>query len=186
MRRIIFIAILLAIVFIPIISCLAATYYMATTGVDGINISGDESHPWGTLQYSCSRMASGDTLIIKDGVYTGDKNQFNYNTRPPYGTPEAWTTIKAENDGGVVFDGENARIMFNFVPTNFSLQTCYYQFEGIIWCRSNSSTVGLYYASYVKFLRCGAYDTGPENTVNFSISRNCHYVLLEGCYAWGS
>ena len=44
-------------------------------------------------------MAGGDTLIIKDGTYTGDGNRIK---GIPSGSLGAYTTIKAESDFGVI------------------------------------------------------------------------------------
>ena len=145
----------------------AATYYMPDD--------------FANLQAAFAGMSSGDTLIIRDGVYTGDLNVISNSSHPPYGSADAWTIIKAENDGGVVFDGETTLRVFSHYPG--SIGNKYWQFEGIIWGRS---TVLLGNSRYVKFLRCGAYDGGDGNSVNFNISRNCEYILLENCYAWGN
>lgn len=140
------------------------------------------------LQAAMAAMSSGDTLIIRDGTYTGASNVINDTHVPPVppaGTSGVWTTIKAEHDGAVIFDGENSRNMFE-TTLNFTRQSYYWQFEGIIWCRTTGSNVSLVGVSHIKFLRCGAYDSGDGNVTNWSISRYCTYVLLEGCYAWGS
>ena len=44
-------------------------------------------------------MAGGDTLIIKNGTYTGDGNRIK---GIPSGSPGAYTAIKAESDFGVI------------------------------------------------------------------------------------
>lgn len=137
------------------------------------------------LQAAMAAMSGGDTLIIRDGTYTGTSNQIDVSHLPPAGSAGAYTTIKAENNGAAIFDGENARTMFNLEATTSS-NNRYWQFEGIIWCRSTGSCVALNNSSYVKFLRCGAYDAASGNNVNFSVAANSHYVLFEGCYAYGT
>ncbi|MEN6474575.1 MAG: hypothetical protein ABFD81_11225 [Syntrophaceae bacterium] len=162
----------------------AATYYMATTGSN--SSSGTESAPWLTLVYSMSRMSGGDTLIIKNGTYTGVNNAISAGgTMPPVGSSSSWTTIKAQNDGGVLFDGENARDMFSVTGGNPGTNR-YWQFEGLIWGRTSGCNVLCYSANYVKFLRCGAYDCGSGNNANFAMGRYGAYILVEGCYAWGA
>ncbi|MFH1460572.1 MAG: putative Ig domain-containing protein [Candidatus Omnitrophota bacterium] len=147
----------------------AATYYMPDN--------------FANLQAAFSGMSSGDTLIIRDGTYTGSTNAITTSVYPPVGSAGNYTKIKAEHDGQVIFDGQNTRNMFDHQP---SLSNKYWQFEGIIWCRAVDSTIILIRSRYVKFLRCGAYDTGAGNRLNFNIGRECDYILLENCYAWGS
>jgi hypothetical protein len=131
-----------------------------------------------------ANMEGGDTLIILDGTYTGSENTIDNSNHPPYGSDLAWTSIKAEHDGQVTFDGEGSQNPFSFNPG--SPTSLYVEFEGIIWGRSSSTVVFLSNCRYVKFLRCGAYDAGNGNTGCFIVSRYSDYVLLEGCYAWGS
>ncbi len=166
----------------------AATYYISPSGNDSTG-TGATGTPWLTLSKALSTMAGGDTLICKDGTYTGDNNAMSDSTvLPPNGTSGAWTIIKAEHDGAAIFDGENARTMFFNSPGSGPTNR-YWQFEGLIWCRAGgeNDNITLYYSSYVKFLRCGAYDAGAGNTANFSVGRgNGSYILLEGCYSWGT
>jgi len=164
----------------------AATYYVSPTGSD--SGTGATGSPWATLSKAFSTMAGGDTLICKDGTYTGDSNRITIGgsstISPPRGTTGAYTIVKAEHDGLAIFDGQNARNMFD-VEYFSGLTAQYWQFEGIIWCNSPGTTVLLTYSSYVKFLRCGAYDAGTGNVVNFAASRGCDYILFENCYAYG-
>ncbi|MFH1460570.1 MAG: CFI-box-CTERM domain-containing protein [Candidatus Omnitrophota bacterium] len=135
------------------------------------------------LQAAFSGMSGGDTLIIRNGTYTGDANRITTSQRPPQGNAGAWTIIKAENDGQVIFDGQNVRNIFDHQPSSSNK---YWQFEGLIWCRTPDSNVTLTYSRYVKFLRCGAFGCGAGNRINFNIGRQNEYILLENCYAWGS
>ncbi len=159
----------------------SATYYMANTGSN--SNSGTSTSPWLTLQYSMGRLSSGDTLIIKDGTYTGSSNSINGSYHPPISS-STWTTIKAENYGGVILDGEYSRSMFDCQFT--SLTNCHWVIEGIISAHGAGSNFGMTYASYVKLIKCGAYDVNSGNTANFSAGRYSDYILFEGCYAWGS
>lgn len=146
----------------------AATYYMP------------DNFP--TLQAAFAGMSSGDTLIIRDGIYTGTSNVIHGNSggAPPNGTPLAYTTIKAENNGKVTFDGQNTRMMFNIAGGTHK----YIQFEGIKWVNmpSGKQAVLLSEAEYIKFFRCGATTNGAASSWHIGASS---YVLLEECYAWG-
>lgn len=165
----------------------AATYYIATNGSD-INGNGGEGNPWASLSRAFSALAGlgGNTIIVKDGVYTGDANRITNTSYPPYGSSGAWTIVKAEHDGGAIFDGEYARNMFYHWTSGDILTPKYWQFEGIVWCKNSDNNVALFYSSYVKFLRCGAYEVGDGNTTNFQLGRNVSYILVENCYAYGS
>ena len=83
----------------------SATYY-----VDGSrsNDSGDGT-AWATAKkyiYSgIQLMNGGDTLIIKDGVYTSDNDRIR---GVPSGTPGNYTTIRAENNFQVILEGLTA------------------------------------------------------------------------------
>ncbi|MGH8595265.1 MAG: right-handed parallel beta-helix repeat-containing protein [Gammaproteobacteria bacterium] len=47
----------------------AATYYVATDGSN--NNPGSAEQPWATLQYAVDAIASGDTIIVRAGTYSG-------------------------------------------------------------------------------------------------------------------
>jgi len=163
----------------------ADTHWMATNGSDSYDGT-DPAHPLLTLQHACSVMTGGDTLIIKDGTYTGTSNTVTASTfYPPFGSSGAWTVIKAEHDGGAVFQG--ASINFD---TSSGDRAFYWQFEGIIWKgstpTSNDGWFNVSFGNHVKALRCGVYDSGSGNIVCFCANRGTSYILFENCYAWGS
>lgn len=156
---------------IGIFTCLvsisnAATYYMPDNFPD--------------LQTAFANMVGCDTLIIRDGIYTGTQNAISNSQRPPNGTSDNHTKIYAENPGQVIFDGEHTREMF-CIATSGSL---FLTFEGLIWMRTRNSNVCLRYTSDIKFIRCGAHESSGASP-NFSF-RECSYILAEECYAWGS
>ena len=159
----------------------SADYYMATDGSDGGTGATDDE--WLTLRYSMSQMSAGDTLIIRDGTYTGATNMLDYQYYPPIDN-STWTTIKAENDGDAIFDGESVRTMFDFQPNDAT--NCHWIFEGLIWKSSTgTSTVLLAKSDYVKYLRCGAYDTDNGAAATFYSGPYNEYILYENCYAYG-
>lgn len=163
----------------------AATYYLATDGNDSTG-DGSASNEWLTLQHAVGEMVKGDTLIVRNGTYTGASNVYNSANSMPTGsawTTGNYTTIKAENDGMAIFDGNDARDMF-YVGSLSGAQ--YWQFEGIMWCNPLGNSLLMMGISQVKLLRCGAYDAGDGNNVNFAIGQGCSYVLAENCYAYGS
>jgi hypothetical protein len=83
----------------------AATYYVSPAGND-VN-SGTTTAPFKTIQKAANVVNPGDTVIVKNGVYTDtDGNGYTvYLNRG--GTSSAWITIKAENKWGAVLDEQN-------------------------------------------------------------------------------
>ncbi|MBL8524465.1 MAG: hypothetical protein JNN20_12310 [Betaproteobacteria bacterium] len=70
----------------------AATKYVATAGSDS-NGDGTIAKPWRTIRHGISRLAGGETLIVRNGVYEG-KDNFIDNV--PSGTSTRQTVIMAE------------------------------------------------------------------------------------------
>lgn len=165
------------------------TYYISPTGNDSIG-SGSTSKPWRTIKKAFSSMSGGDTLVCKDGIYSGDLNIWGTivgigtNAYPPSGTSTAWTVVKAEHDGEAIFDGEYTRQMAYLAQGGNK----YWQFEGILWCKApdGGCPFGIFYSQYVKLLRCGSYDAGNGNATQFNIGRENGFVLLENCYSYGN
>lgn len=95
-----------------------ATYYIATTGNDTTG-TGTSGNPWATLHYGAAQLSAGDTLIVKNGTYTGTPDAGI--THPHMaqitksGTAENWITIKAETQWGAVLDGENNTVHFGII-----------------------------------------------------------------------
>ncbi len=65
----------------------AATYYVATNGDD--SNPGTSSQPWRSISAALSRVQGGDTVIVKDGTYTG--------TITTSRSFSDWVTLKAEH-----------------------------------------------------------------------------------------
>jgi hypothetical protein len=163
----------------------ATTYYISPTGSD-VTGAGTTVDPWATIHKGISAMSGGDTLILKDGTYTGaDNTMWRYTNPPPVGSAGTYTIIKAEHDGGAILDGQNVRDML-WLVYDTSIGNKYWQFEGLLFARALSGQPALEYCARVKFLRCGAFDVyNTGNYYNFSF-HYCSYVLLEGCYSYGS
>jgi len=162
---------------------IASTYYISPTGSDSAN--GSSATPWATLVKAMQSMKGGDTLIVNDGTYTGAANAITHNgTYPPYGTASAYTTIQAAHDGMAIFDGQSTVDLFNYEAN--SVNDAYWQFEGLIWCHNPDGNVYMDHITHVKFFRCGAYDCGDGNNINFAGGNSTSYCLFENCYGYGS
>ncbi len=161
----------------------AATYYM----------NADGSEDCSNLQECFGIMSGGDTLIIRDGTYTGAANMISTHQKPPAGTSDAYTVIRAENPGKVIFDGEMTNtpvLIFGDGDTDSSTMR-YVEFHGLIWKNSSGNVVGLYGACHhVKFFECGAAEPAGANDVGFSLGQRNGYephdILFEDCFAWGA
>lgn len=172
--------ILVFILFLTPLSANSATYYMAPSASGGSDSNdGSSGSPWLTLAYSLANMGTSNTLIIRDGTYTGTSNIFTTSISPPVGSSGAYTIVKAEHDGGAIFNGQSTRTVFD-IETDGNK---YWQFEGLTFINSTGQAT-LRYSDYVKFLRCGLSVVGSA-AQGFFI-RESSYILLEGCYAWGS
>jgi PKD repeat protein len=170
---------------------LAATYYISPSGNDTSG-AGSFSNPWATVYKGCSSMSAGDTLVLKDGTYTGDNNMFTFGSAghyPPSGTSTSnYTTIKAENPGGATIDGEGVRQPFNGHDSDFLI------IDGIVFKNSNGSVWAMVgnsgnYCTYLKITRCGFCDansTAANPRCNNIEIRWGDYVLMEDCYTWGN
>jgi acetyltransferase-like isoleucine patch superfamily enzyme len=161
----------------------AATYYISTTGSDSGN--GSSGQPWATFAHAWTGMASGDTLIVKDGTYTQQ-------IRPPAtlnGSAGAYTTIRAEHDWVVTIDGSSG-----IAATNGTLMlsdVSYFVVRGMKF-KSNPSYSGaqspvvVTESDHIKLIKLAGYDSPcTNNTAVFSIGPGDSYTLVEDSYAWG-
>jgi hypothetical protein len=162
-------------------------YYVAPDGDDG-NL-GTIKAPFKTLSFATGKMTGGDTLILRDGTYTGEENQI-WNL--PNGSPDQYTIIKAEHPFAAVLEetGKDAfQDRFLRTPIRF-LNNSYIQLEGIKI--KNSPTVGaiLMIASHhIKLLR-----TSIKNGTRFddpwgspiTITHGSHHILVEDAWITGA
>ena len=181
------VSMLVVIVFFIVCACstisAAEIYYISSSGND-IAGSGTSVNPWATLSKAFNSMLGGDILIVKDGVYSGWENCVVTSSYPPKGSAGNYTIVRAENDGAVLFDGEGSFNMFSVTPS--TVADYYWQFEGLLWANNPGTNVGVLNSRYIKFLRCGAYNAGIGNNVNFSAGGGSEFILFENCYAFGS
>ncbi len=83
-----------------------------------------------------------------------------------------------------IFDGQTSVDLFNYEAN--SVNDGYWQFEGLVWCHNPDGNVYFDHITHVKFLRCGAYDCGDGNNINFAGGNSASYCLFENCYGFGS
>jgi hypothetical protein len=101
---ILFIALSVAVIIsLSSVEAIATTLYVSTGGSDGGN--GSSSLPFRTVQRAADVVKPGDTIIVRDGIYTGGKEYVAIFRRG--GTDTAWVTFRSENKWGAKIDGRN-------------------------------------------------------------------------------
>jgi len=114
-------------------------------------------------------MSSGDTAIFGNGSYSTPSCNL------VYGSPSnGYTTIKAEQMGGVSMGGVNCQFSTGTHPA-------YWTFDGLLFT-SNTIVANV---DHIKFLRNGSPDGGAGNSANFAAGQGASYILFENNYAWG-
>jgi len=103
-------------------------YYVATTGSD--TNAGTETSPFLTIQKAANVVKPGETVIVKDGVYTTTRDYIV--TLVTSGTATSQITFKAEHKGGAIFDGRNNATPYGIEFTNIGYVTLQdFQFRNI-------------------------------------------------------
>ena len=85
--------------------CQAATFYVDGSRADDSGSGSSWAQAKKYIYSGIQLLRSGDTLIVKDGTYVNDLDRIR---GIPSGTTNNYTTIKAENDFGVVLSGLSA------------------------------------------------------------------------------
>jgi len=80
-------------------------YYVAPNGSDAND--GSESHPFATIDRGAEVVNPGDTVIVRDGIYTDLDEEGTMVRVRRSGTPEAPITFRAEHKWRAVLDGQN-------------------------------------------------------------------------------
>lgn len=84
----------------PRVARSAQTYYVATNGSDA-NVGTSTSAPWRTINQAVKRIASGDRIQVRGGVY----NEYIWLSAQDSGTPEAPKVLEAYPGEKPVLDG---------------------------------------------------------------------------------
>ena len=126
-------------------------------------------------------MAGGDTLIVGDGTYAEQI------ARPPNGTANAYTTVKAARDWGVTIDGTGFADNYQ---DGIRVNGGYVVVRGFHVKMNQAKTtnlgVDLYGCNHVKVQRCSvAYGGTSDNVAAFGVGPGSDYVLLEENYVYG-
>lgn len=146
---------------------LAATFYAAPAGSGTTCGSGSPC----SLTSGVGKLVAGDTLILKDGTYNSGI------TVGSSGTASSPITIKAENDGRAIVDGQRQRETLKISGKN------YVNVEGLILQNALYDVVKVSGgSSHINLKRLSAYNAGAGNYHLFLIWSSS-YVLVEDCVA---
>lgn len=167
----------------------AGTYYV-DAGAANDSGNGSAGSPKKYIGSGVALLAPGDTLIIRDGVYTGANNFIgdyaSPQAWPPSGSAGAFTTIRAEHVGQAVMDGQ-----YNnppFYTGNHTTKLNYVHVDGIHFRRGNGGVFTIY-GDHDWISHCGFEDgLNPADDSEVPIASmfgGSSYGLVEDCWVWG-
>jgi len=155
-----------------LVTLLLITYSFA----DIIYVGPAESYT--TIQAGIGAMSGGDSLIVRNGTYTGASNRIE--GVPSGNSRDDMTYILAETDYGVLIDLNQAAGYSAIYLGNDD----YVYIRGFRVTNSEYTLVFSYQSDYCIFKRIFAWETGGNNTFNFGANQS-KYNLFEECAAWG-
>jgi MYXO-CTERM domain-containing protein len=135
-----------------------------------------------TITAGIAKLSSGSTLVVGDGTYAESI------TGMPNGTANAYTSIVAENDWGVLIDGSRFPDSFmNGITVNGK---SYVRVQGfrvkMSQANGNNQPVQVVGSDHIKIIRCsGSYGPADGNAASFDVGPDSDYVLIEECFAFG-
>ena len=135
------------------------TYYLSADGRDS-NV-GSSFSPWKSFKYAIAKLRPGDSLVIKDGIYTPSNSghpSLACGSNASNGTASQPITVKAENERRAVIATDGT------APALTVAKCSYWRFEGLqLEGRDNSSR-----GASVVFWSVTNNLTFRRNIVNFS------------------
>jgi hypothetical protein len=156
---------------IVVTPCTPKTYYISPAGND--TAAGTNAAPWRTFAKAFATMASGEWLVVKNGIYT---ESLGSTVQPPPGALGKFTTIRAETDGGAVIDGRG--LVIPLVLTN-----PYVRIEGMKFVNGESAVATLN-GSNLHILR-SAFANAGTSTFDNIVEVSGNDVLFEDSWMWG-
>jgi hypothetical protein len=160
-------------IFFQVAPVFAATYYVdnaaANDAGSGAIGSPKKYIPSGIALLSAS---GGDTVIIKDGTYSGASN--NISTLKA-GISGNWNTIQAENDGGVI------------ITSSLYTESTTAMYCNVTGLKFKLAASKVFYQTYIKWRRC-AFEGGQVCSSNCAGAINLEvgsWQLFEDCWFFG-
>ena len=151
---------------------------------DVVYIPDDFADIW-AAHHNSTGARSGSTIIIRDGVYSGERMGITSGggdmTMPPAGTSEAFTTVMAETPGGVVIEDQSWSIAGKFSDYGYvAVKGLFFKSGGISIGTSDEYCSPLC-THHIKVSYTGA--EGHRSTFGTS---HANYILFENNYAYGA
>ncbi|MBN1898284.1 MAG: hypothetical protein JW827_05875 [Spirochaetes bacterium] len=136
------------------------------------------------IQSGVALLSGGDTLIIRDGLYTGPNNMLSTGQSGSVDLPSGnnivgYTIIRGENYLGVIIDGQQ------IWPPLYIDNEAYIHFENLHLRYSGSNFAANFFAAnchHIKVIRCASEESWNQH-FRFRYSHHC---LFEECITWGS
>jgi len=158
----------------------AETYYASPTG-GGNGRSFDNPFK---ISAFWSVANPGDTLLLLDGWYTGDKSMI----KPPKGlngAPNNPITVRALNDGKVEIDGQNQNRTVYLTGNNYFVLEGFNAHNAFGTSTNHASVIHIFNSNNNIVRRVCAWDSQDGNGSIFSI-HNSNNNLIEDCAGWGT
>ncbi|MCM0083375.1 hypothetical protein L4X63_17460 [Geomonas sp. Red32] len=167
-----------------------ATFYVDPQAADDSG-NGSAERPKKYLSSGLSLLSPGDTLILRDGVYTGDANMISEYAGvfvlPPSGTPGNFTTIKAEHVGQAIVDAQYRYLAVSNMNTA-GRRRDWVHFDGIHF-RNGGNGLFIWYGDHAWISNCGFQDGMPGSAdwevPIAALAGGSSYGLVEDCWVWG-
>jgi hypothetical protein len=140
----------------PLLKNTSVNYYVSTDGND--SNSGKSDAPFKTIQKAAEVVIPGDTVIIKDGIYSSSvDNMVNINRS---GTEDKNITFKAEHKWGAVLDGGNlSGYALNIGPNVSYIRFVDLEIKNFLWmgvfCNNGTNL-----SNYITIKGCKIHDIG--------------------------
>ena len=158
-------------------------YYVDGTNGDDILGNGTSALPWQTIKKGVASLQPGETLIVRDGIYSGEENnisgEYGGYDNMPSGSSGKYITIMAEHYLGAVIDGGNL-----YRPV-FIWNTSYIIFKNFHFKNAGTDNGGANFRAqdcdHIKVLNC----VSEESYFGHFWFYNSKYCLVEDCASWG-
>ena len=177
MKKIFIILIVSIVTFFSVNPSFCATYYVDSTRPDDNGNGLTKATAKKYINSGCMLLASGDKLIVCDGLYTNDND---YVENVASGTSDNYTEIVAENDFGVTIE----RGYRQYHPTIHLRSKHYVRIRGFIVHPQGTMDRSVYIGgesdrscSFIEIIRVGGQYGIADGFSN--------HILYEECWAWG-
>lgn len=173
-RSIFFVLITFAVISVSVITVQQRQHLQQYAAGNSVTVS-----PGDNLSQKISNLSPGDTLILNDGVYTGQLAADNI-----HGTATAPITIQAANDGKAIIDGGGNT---NYQAVLEVKDSSYVNVKGLVVHNGGNEVVGVYNSSdHITLQRITGYDAGKGNQHIFDVAYGPTNVVVEDCAGWGN